>query len=181
MEENSRQKTPASFLAWLGQHFPEPLDSSVDRFERVDAINSLLGVLYVYDADSRTMIRTFQSRALRAQSTSGIVEFCRFLSVEAIADNGENLKRAKESKDWLKAKTCVYLEKEFLPELKRFIDMYAQEHTWLPLESIPDITAHHFNLQSPFATVASMKALVKAHATFAANNFRIVVKKQRTE
>ena len=127
------------------------------------------------------MISTFQCRALRKQTTSKIVEFCRFLSVEAAADNDENLKRAKESKDWMKAKTCVYLEKDFLPELKSFMDMYAQEHTWLPLESIPDITTHHFSLQSPFATMASMKALVKAHTSFATKNFlRNDAKKQRT-
>ena len=98
-----------------------------------------------------------------------------------MADNGENLNRAKESKDWMKAKTCVYLERDFVPEMNRFMEKYGEEQTWLPLESIADITTHHFNLQSPFATVESMKALVKAHTKFAANNFRHDAKRQRTE
>ena len=72
------------------------------------------------------------------------------------------------------------LIKYFLPELQEFMDRYAEEHRWLPLVSIPDITTHHFNLQSPFATVASMQALIKAHTTFAASNFHSEAKQQKT-
>jgi hypothetical protein len=180
LQDNSLPKTTTTFLAWVGQHFPPPLEVTLDRFARVETINSLLGVLYAYEAESRSIIRAFQSRPPQAHSTMGIVHFCRFLQAEAIDDYATSFQKAKETKDWPKAKACVYSQKEWLPKWQVFIDTYAEKHHWWPLESCTNDATVHFDLQAPFSTVACMQALLQAHTSFASAHFRCDPEKRKT-
>ena len=74
-------------------------------------------------------------------------------------------------KDWAKAKACVYMQKEWLPQFQEFIDTYAEKHRWCPFASVLG-GANDFCLQAPFSTIASMEALMQAHISFSSENFR---------
>ena len=60
-------KTTNTFLDFLAQQFPAPIHMAEDRFARLDSVNSVLSVVYTYEAESRSVIRELHSRALEPQ------------------------------------------------------------------------------------------------------------------